>query len=187
MDEIWKDVKDYEGYYQVSNLGRVRSLTRDYEVTTKLGYKKRIYSKGRIRIPQKYTNGYLFVSLSKNNKIKQIMIHRLVAIAFLPNPEGLPEVNHKDECITNNTVDNLEWCTSKYNANYGTRNKRCFHKEQCRPVNQYTKDGVFIKHWDSLGDVYRTLDIDRSQVSAVCSHKKDFVTAGGFKWEYANE
>ena len=187
MREIWKDVKGYEGYYQVSNLGRVKSLDRNYDVINKLGFKQRINSKGRIRIPQKGSNGYLFVSLSKDNKIKQILIHRMVAIAFLPNPDDLPEVNHKDECITNNAVNNLEWCTSKYNANYGTRNERCFPKAQCKAVNQYSKDGKFIKRWNSLGDAYRTLGIDRSQIINVCKHKKQCVTAGGFKWEYADE
>ena len=122
MTEIWKDIVGYEGLYQVSNLGNVKRLK---------GYKGR--GKGyiveeHIIQPSINSRGYQNVILCKNGKTKTFTMHRLVAIAFLYNSDNLPEVNHKDEDKTNNCVDNLEWCTAKYNVNYGTRNKKCSDK-----------------------------------------------------------
>ena len=110
--EEWRDVVGYEGLYEISNFGRVKSL--NYRKTGEEG----------LLSPQPTSRDYLQVGLSKNGKRKIYSIHRLVAIAFIPNPNDYPEVNHKDEDKSNNCVDNLEWCTSKYNANYGTRSKR---------------------------------------------------------------
>ena len=114
--EIWKDIEGYEGLYQVSNKGRIKSLNR-------------IDSRGRkvnekILSSKPNNKGYLRVHLYKNGKRKPFSVHRLVAIAFIPNPNNLLEVNHKDENKENNTVDNLEWCNRKYNTNYGSRNER---------------------------------------------------------------
>ena len=108
--EIWKDILGYEGLYQVSNYGRVRSLK---------------YGKEKILKQQINTDGYLHIDLYKNKKRKNYNVHRLVTIAFLENPNNYPQVNHKDENKQNNHIDNLEWCDYKYNCNYGTRkNKR---------------------------------------------------------------
>ena len=103
MKEIWKPVRNYEGLYEVSNMGRVKSL--NYNRT------------GKERIMKGLDNGhgYLFVQLCKDGKAKNCRINRLVAMAFIPNPDNLPEVNHKDKIRTNNRVDNLEWCTTQYN------------------------------------------------------------------------
>lgn len=118
MKEIWKDIVNLEGLYQVSNLGRVRSL--DHFRKNGAG----IYlQKGKILSPQN-ANGYCFVRLSKNGKTRQYLIHRLVAQAFISNLEQYDEINHKDENKQNNHVSNLEWCTHKYNINYGTGNER---------------------------------------------------------------
>ena len=114
IEEIWRPVVGYEGLYEVSNIGRVRSLDRFYY---------RLH-KGKVLSPTKDRYGYLTVTLNCNGKSKTIKIHRLVAQAFLPNPDNLPQVNHKDEDKTNNNVDNLEWCTAKYNVNFGTRQER---------------------------------------------------------------
>ena len=114
MIEEWRPIEGYEGLYEVSNLGRVRSLDRFYY---------RLH-KGKVLSPTKDRYGYLTVTLNCNGKSKTIKIHRLVAQAFLPNPDNLPQVNHKDEDKTNNNVDNLEWCTAKYNVNFGTRQER---------------------------------------------------------------
>ena len=103
MKELWKDIKNYEGIYQISNLGRVKSLHNNKERLLKLHRKP---------------DGYIQVVLCKNYKIVSRLTHRLVAEAFIPNPDNLPEVNHKDEDKTNNCVDNLEWCNSSYNKNY---------------------------------------------------------------------
>ena len=101
--EVWKDIKHYEGLYRISNLGRIWSVHKnDY------------------KLPQTKENGYLSVSLYKNGKMHNEYVHRLVALTFLPNHDNLPQVNHKDENKRNNSSDNLEWCDSKYNNNYGT-------------------------------------------------------------------
>ena len=113
MEEVWKDIVGYEGKYQVSNLGRVKSL--NYRGNT---------NKEVIMTITKNKNGYLKIGLSKNNKRKNYLIHRLVAQAFIDNPNKYDEVNHKDEDKSNNRVENLEWCTHKENCYYGTRIKR---------------------------------------------------------------
>lgn len=112
MEEIWEDIEGYESKYQVSNLGNVRSL--NYRGT----------GKPKLLKQTTYEKGYKRVNLYKNGKKKHYWIHRLVAIAFIPNPNDLPVVNHKDEDPSNNNVNNLEWCTYEYNNNYGTVRKR---------------------------------------------------------------
>lgn len=119
-EEIWRPIEGYEGLYEVSNTGRVRSVDR-YIKTCYEAYK---LQKGKILNPGKNTNGYLQVVLHCNGKCKTINVHKLVAQAFLPNPDNLPMINHKDEDKTNNNVTNLERCDAKYNINYGTRNIR---------------------------------------------------------------
>ena len=113
--EIWKPIDGFEGLYEVSNLGRIKILQK----TRSDG---KVYKEKLMKIS---TNGsYCEVSLHKEGKASHHLVHRLVAKAFIPNPEGLPQVNHIDENKTNNCVENLEWCTAKYNSNYGTRAKR---------------------------------------------------------------
>lgn len=107
MDEIWKPVVGYEGLYEVSNLGRVRSIRRNKILNLK-----------------KERDGYIRISLCSNGVEKMYQVHRLVAKAFIPNPDNLPQINHKDEVKSNNVVDNLEWCTVAYNNSYGTRLQR---------------------------------------------------------------
>lgn len=112
--EIWKPIKDYETRYQISNMGNIKSFYRGKETLLK---------------PQlNNTSPYLMIGLFKNNKLKRYLIHRLVAQHFIPNPDNLPEVNHKDENKYNNCADNLEWCTHKYNTNYGTRGDKISEK-----------------------------------------------------------
>ena len=119
-EEIWKPIEGYEGLYEVSSYGRVRSLDR----YVKCDYERYRLHKGKILSPGKDKDGYLFVVLSCNGKHKTITVHRLVAQAFIPNPYNLPQVNHRDENPSNDNVDNLEWCNAKYNSNYKTRNIR---------------------------------------------------------------
>lgn len=118
--EEWRPVVGYEGLYEVSNTGKVRSCSRYY--VNSLG--NRFFLKGKILSLSDNGRGYLRTILKKDNKESTKYIHRLVAQTFIPNPDNLPQVNHKDEDKSNNRVDNLEWCDSKYNLNYGTRNKR---------------------------------------------------------------
>ena len=116
MIEEWRPIEGYEGLYEVSNLGRVRSVDR--YVIDSLGHRK--FYKGKVLSIVKNKNGYLLINLYCNEKNKKCLVHRLVAEAFVSNPDNLPEVNHKDEDKTNNRVDNLEWCNRKYNVNFGT-------------------------------------------------------------------
>ena len=112
--EIWKDITGYEELYQISNYGRVRSLDRyDSMGRFKEGIMLKTYDNG---------NGYKKITLYKNGLCKTFSVHRLVAIAFIPNDNNLPQINHKDENPSNNHVDNLEWCTNEYNSNYGNHN-----------------------------------------------------------------
>ena len=113
MIEEWRPVVGYEGLYEVSSYGRVRGVDR-YD-------NRNCFRKGKVLSPFKDRYGYLSVVLSCNGKCKTTNVHRLVAKAFLPNPDNLPQVNHKDEVKLNNCVDNLEWCSAKYNNTYGTR------------------------------------------------------------------
>lgn len=181
MQEIWKDIPNFEDSYQVSNLGRFRAKER--KVRT-FGGAYRTISAG-IRKPNKCKNGYYEVFCNRAQKRQVFLLHRLVAQVFIPNPNNLPEVNHKDEDITNCRADNLEWCTSKYNANYGTRTQRCIENNpQKRPVNQYTKDGRFIKRWRMINDAARHVGVDGSAITRVCKGKQH--TSMGYVWRYAD-
>ena len=161
-DEIWCPIKGYEGLYEVSDQGRVRSLK---------------FGKERILKPALTPQGYLIVGLCKNGEIKQCLVHRLVAQTFIPNQNNLPEVNHKDEDKENNSVQNLEWCDRKYNINYGTRTDRC-----SKPVLQFTKDGEFVKEWKSTKDVQRNLGYFHNNISNCCNGKCK--SSNGFIWKY---
>ena len=149
MEEVWKDIPEYEGLYQVSNTGKVRRLNYRGSGKTKL-------------LKQSTDKGYKRIVLSKNGKKKNHWVHRLVAIVFISNPNNYKEVNHKDENPSNNNVKNLEWCTREYNNNYGTRNKRASesHKGKCKgkdhpkskPILMYDKEGNFIRQFDCISD-----------------------------------
>lgn len=178
--EMWKDIPEYEGLYQVSNYGRVKSLTR---------YKK---------ILKPYINyGYANIILSKNKKTKYYKIHRLVAQAFIPNIENKPFINHKDGNKLNNNVNNLEWCTAKENTKHAFENNLIVIKKG-KENHMYGKCGD--KHWNSkkvinietgkiynsFGEVARELNItNASNIVAVCKGKKQ--SAYGYHWKYVEE
>lgn len=132
--EEWRDIEGYEGLYQISNLGRVKSLERidgnNHPV------------KEKIIKPYKTIGGYIQICLWKNGKVKHFQIHRLVAQAFIPNPNNLPECNHKDENPLNNCADNIEWCDHKYNINYGTRTEKASEKMKGHIVLQETRKKI---------------------------------------------
>lgn len=170
MKEIWRDIEGYEGLYQVSNLGNVKSL--NYNRT----------GKERILKATK-DNGYLSVCLYKDGIKKSYKVHRIIALAFLPNPDNLPQVNHKDEDKTNNRVDNLEWCNSKYNNNYGTRNKRSGESQTNHP--KFSKQVLCVETgviYPSTRQVERKLGFANSNISAACNGK--YKRAYGFHWRY---
>ena len=131
-NEVWKDVLGYEGLYKVSDRGNVHSVVRKDSIGRECG--------GRILKPNYDKDGYPNVNLCNNGKVKTKKIHRLVAEAFLPNPNNYPEVNHRDEVKDNNNVENLEWCDTRYNLNYGTARKRAAKKtsKKVRAVNVKT-------------------------------------------------
>ena len=169
--EEWRDILGYEGLYEVSDQGRVRSL--NYGCT------------GRIQLlkPAMNTQGYLFVILYKDGKRKECTVHRLVAQAFLTNAENLPQVNHIDENKQNNCVSNLEWCTCKYNINHETRTARVAVAKR-KPVQQFNKDGVLVAVYPSTCEAERATGVHQGDICRCC--KKQRHTAGGFIWQYKN-
>lgn len=173
MQEIWKDVYNYEGYYQVSNLGRVRSLDR----IIPRGYKQ-TNLKGKILNLNKNNSGYLYVNLCVNNIRNKVLVHRLVAQMFIPNPLKLNCVNHKDENKLNNSVVNLEWCDYKYNNNYGTFKQRVSIGNS-KPIRCVELNLIF----ESQTKASKHFNIKSSAISFCCYNHKN--TAGGYHWEFA--
>ena len=168
--EIWRDVVGFEGLYEVSNLGNVNRL-----VKYNGAHKPR-----KLRMDR---YGYKYVRLWKNGKAKYFTVHRLVAMAFIPNPENLPCINHKDEDRTNNDVNNLEWCTVKYNSNYGGRNEKLSksmrnHPNKSKPVMCVETQEVF----PSAREVERQTGIRNEQILQCC--KKPNRTARGYHWQF---
>lgn len=155
------DIKGYEGMYAVTSCGKVWS------------YKTKKFLKSNIN-----AKGYKRVCLCKNNGVKRLTIHKLVAMAYIPNLNDLPQINHKDENKDNNAVNNLEWCTNKYNSNYGTRNERMASKKMkrvlCVELNKVFK---------SITEASLDLGVNLSGISECCSGKGN--TAGGYHWKYA--
>lgn len=176
MEEIWKDIAGYEGRYQVSNFGRVKSLERRCRTKT---YTRKVPEKIYAQAIDSY--GYLIVSLHLDGKKKTRTVHRLVAEAFIPNPNNLKEVNHKDENKKNNAVWNLEWCTVKYNQDYGTRVDR-IKRTQSTPIIQCNMNGNEIREWFGMGEMSRQTGFDQGLISKVCNGKRN--SAYGYKWKF---
>lgn len=182
MIEEWRDIKKFEGIYQVSNLGRIKSLSRKiWNYTTK----------EKILKPYPCGSGYLEVNLRDNGRRTVKMVHRLVAETFLDNHIGLSQVNHLDENIKNNRADNLEWCTPKHNANYGTRNKRQYEAMvkngtamAPRRIRMFRLDGTPVCQFENPHEAERCTGISQSNIHQCCHRQHK--TAGGYKWEYVN-
>ena len=160
--EIWKDIEGYEGKYQVSNHGNVKSLAYGQNLSPSI------------------KNGYRFVFLRKNGTGKNFYVHRLVAEAFIEKPEGKDFVNHKDECRTNNHVENLEWCTQAYNNTYGTCKIRDAAAKE-RPVEQLL-NGVVIHKWKSTREAQRA-GFWSGCIAQCCNKKRK--THAGYEWRWA--
>ena len=190
IKDEWKDIKNYENIYKVNKNGKIINIKRNK------------IRKSRI---DKY--GYERIILNKNNKKQNLLVHRLVAEAFIPNPNNLPQINHKDENKQNNNVNNLEWCTQKYNCNYGTKNERAklkisqANKGKHYSINTEFKKGNIAwnknintyyrakkvkcvelnKIYNSIMDASRELNIKHQNIMRSCiSNYK----AGGYKFEY---
>ena len=163
MEEIWKDIEGYEGLYQISTMGRIKSIDR--YVPRKNGKLQHVY--GRIMIPFDNGRGYKQVYLCKNGKTKVHYVHRLVALHFIENPNNFLEINHKDEDKANNCADNLEWCTHKYNQNYGSKNIRAAIKNS-KKVYQYDMEGNLLEIFPSCISVQRKLGYKQGSISNCC-------------------
>ena len=200
MKEIWKDIEGYEGY-QVSNLGMVRSLDRIDSNNHPL--------KGAILKPYISNSGYLLVGLYKQHKRDRKLLHRLVAEAFIPNPDNKPEIDHINTIKTDNTVwlnedgsvnyekTNLRWTTRKENINNPltktkmqinarkpSKGKYGKKHHRSKPIIQYDKEGNFIREWDCANDVERVLGISNKHIGSVCLGKRK--SCGGYIWKYKN-
>ena len=176
-NEEWRDVVGYEGLYQVSSEGRVKSLER--KVKHWCGGER--IQKERILKPGVRSKGYLFVFLCAGGKSRMFSVHRLVCQAFHENPDNKPQVNHINEDKTDNRAINLEWCTRRENINHGSRNERVA-KAQSKPVGQYTLDGDLVKAWQSTNEVERQTGFSCGHISEVANGKRK--TAYGFRWKY---
>ena len=177
MNEIWKPVPGYEQFYEVSTFGRVRSLPH-------LVRKRRGAStvmdmfEGQLLKPAVTQKGYLSVKLYDGVGSHIFTVHRLVLLTFVPNPDNLPQVNHKDENKQNNRVENLEWCSAKYNRNYGRVRSWNF-----KPVKQFTKAMEYIRDYESIISASRQTGICATNIMNCAKNKRP--SAGGFVWQYA--
>lgn len=159
-----KDIKGYEGLYAITPEGEVWS------------YRNECFLK-----PWVSRNGYFLVNLHKDGKMKHYYIHRLIAMAFIPNPNNLPQVNHKDENKANNCLQNLEWCDTSYNINYGTHNEKVSNSRK-KPILQYDLDGNFVREWECAYDVGK--DVQGNITNCLKGRIK---TAYGFIWKYKED
>ena len=183
--EEWKDIPGYEGLYQASTFGQIRSLDRRVSNRS---------VKGVILKQHSYKTGYNATCLCKNGSVKTVLVHRIIAKTFIDNPNNLPTVNHKDEVKTNNSVDNLEWCTSKENTNYGTcisrranthrgkKHKPFRRRDLCKRVVCMTKNDEIVAEYESISQAQIESGIKFQNISSVCLGKAK--SAGGYKWKY---
>lgn len=170
--EVWKDIKGYEGRYQISDQGRVKSLPKTRGRGVGCVYEEIILTAAA------HNRGYLHVQLRSNGRGKSVDVHRLVAEAFIPNPHNLPQVNHINGVKTDNRVDNLEWCTNGENQ---------LHKYRVLGVKPFGKPVICIEtgaEYASAFAVMRHKGIDSSTIAACCRGKRK--TAGGYHWRYAD-
>lgn len=176
-EEIWKDIEGYEGLYQVSNLGRVKSL-------------KRLHTKERIISHFLNHGGYARVNLWKDNKSKKYSVHRLVAEAFVPNPDRKPQVNHIDENKQNNHADNLEWCTQLENHNHGTINERISksltnHIRKSKPVSAFDDEGNLIFSFPSIYEASRQMGVSATSITSCIHGRNRMKHCCGYVWRFA--
>ena len=185
MEEIWKDIKGYEGLYQVSNLGRVKSLDK---IIVTIDRKNRC-QKGKILKLQISKYGYNVITLWNNNISKQFKVHRLVAIAFIPNPNNLPQINHIDEDKLNNKIDNLEWCTAlenNHHSNIAKRRHLAGTEASKKPVSQYEINGTLVANYESASEASRKIGKPqgRSSICKCCNGQLN--TYNGYIWKWSS-
>ena len=179
-EEIWKDIEGYDGRYQVSNRGRIKSLPH----VQKNRYSK-YTTKEKILAPRFDGDGYCCAALYTGGKREDRRVHRIVAETFIPNPEGKAFINHKDGVKTNNSVENLEWCTAAENAQHAfrtglNRGYRGQENKISRKICQLTLDGKFLRFWHGVREIKRELNISYQNVEACLKGRR--ANAGGYKW-----
>ena len=189
MEEIWKDISGYEGCYQVSNFGRIKSLDR-YIATVGNPSGKRLI-RGKILNPSKRVmsngeDGYYSVTLYKCGTGRLFNVHRIVAETFIPNPNNLPCVNHKDENKQNNRVDNLEWCSVAYNNKYGTARERSAEKTR-KEVIKFDLDGNILAMYKSLDDAAKKEKVSKGNLANVCVNRNGKRTLHGYVFMYKDD
>lgn len=177
MREIWKDIQGFEGLYKISNKGRVFSSGTSRRENGTGNYNR----EGKLLKQFENNKGYMLVHLYKFGKDYQKLVHRLVAEAFVENKNNYKVVNHKDENAKNNNADNLEWCTQKYNMNYGKVPQK-IGVANSKSVVQKDKNGTVIKVYPSALEAQRQLGIRNSNINECCQKKRK--TAGGYIWEF---
>lgn len=165
MERIWKDIPGYEGFYMVSSDGLVRSVDRDVNKTS-FGKEIIVPMKGRLLSQTKTNAGYMQVHLFKDGKQKNMQVHRLVAMAFIPNPQNLPQINHRDEDRLNNRMENLEWCTAQYNGSYGSRPDK--YKTR---VSKQDADGTVVATFNSVKEAADSVGCHYTQISHAITDK----------------
>ena len=189
MEEIWKDIEGYEGIYQVSNLGRVRSLDRYYtKPHPRNGVPTKYFKRGSIITNHTLRNGYTNVMLKFEGGKKNFMVHRLVAKAFVPGYFEGADVNHKDCNRQNNHADNLEWMTRRDNLMYNNDKNASameqIHRSQRKPIIQMTMDGEYIREWPSIYAAHLALGLDSKSISGACRQRYGMKTCGGYCWKF---
>ena len=182
--EWWKYVVGYENLYMVSNFGNVKSV--DHYVKSRGGVR---LVKGRIIKQTLAGGGYYCVSLCKDNVVKTHSVHRLVAQAFIPNPENKQCINHLNKDRTDNRIENLEWCTHKENNDWLDHNelisvKMTNNSKTSKPVLQFTLDGQFVAEYPSSMEAERQTGINHSNICQSCKGNKNYTHCGGFKWKF---
>lgn len=179
--EEWKSVKGFNGIYEVSDWGNVR--TKEHYAISGKGGKVHFYP-SKIKAQQKTKSGYMVVGLMCGSKAKPVRVHQLVAMAFIPNndPTNKTQINHKDENKENNCVWNLEWCTSKYNCNYGERTKKIMSKK-CKPVEAYNKDGELVYKFKSAKEA-EAIGFSNEKISQCCNGVYGHKTHKGLIWRF---
>jgi hypothetical protein len=194
-EEIWKDIEGFEGLYQISSFGRVKSLPKKWVMTNNFGTFW-VMKDERILSPVISNKGYYVLSLVKNKRKKQFRVHQLVATHFLENNGNYNCINHIDGDKLNNNIENLEYCTHSHNQKEAFRlglkqpSKSMLGRldDLCPnsiPINQYTLDGVFIKRWNSAREAMRHMGKKSNKIYMCCKHRKSQMY--GYKWEYADE
>lgn len=182
---MFKDIPGYENYYFADSNGDVYSKDRLITVYNPKANKSFSYMRKGLKLtPHMKKTGYYVVTLCKEGIKNEELLHRIIARTFIPNPDNLPQVNHKDEDKSNNSVLNLEWCTGEYNYYYGSNLERIKNNQKVKSVSQYRSDNSYVNSFKSINEAERITGIKHYNIISVCKGNRK--TAGGYIWKYTN-